>query len=206
MYAVLRRLGISRLRRLEPREETIRYEWPSPGDMLHLDTKKLGRLGPGGGKRFGGPQLKDRHRGIGWNFVHVAVDDHSRLAYAEELPDERADTTVAFTERALAFYAAHGIAVRRILTDNGSAYRSRVFRGALEGRGIKPMRTRPYTPRTNGKAEAFIKILLGEWAYAQPFTAAGQRIAALGCYLAEYNHRRPHGGLDGALPIERVRQ
>lgn len=206
IYAVLRRLGLNRLRRLEPRPPVIRYEWPRPGDLLHLDTKKLGRLGPGGGKRFGGMALKDRYRGIGWNYVHVAVDDHSRLAYAEELPDELGVTAAEFTRRVLGFFAGYGIRVRRILTDNGSPYRSRAFSEVLSDHGIRAFRTRPYTPRTNGKAEAFVKILINGWAYARQFTAAEQRIVELDQFLVFYNEGRPHGGLDGARPIERVRQ
>lgn len=203
VYAVLRRLGVSRLRRLEPRPEVIRYEWSAPGDLLHLDTKKLGRIA-GVGHRFG-PRTH-RNRGIGWNLVHVAIDDHSRLAYAEELADEHPATTVAFLERALAFYAAHGIPVRRVLTDNGGNYRSRAFRAALADRGIAERKTRPYTPRTNGKAEAMVKILLNSWAYARPYGSSEERAAALAVFLDYYNHRRPHGGLNGARPIDRVRQ
>lgn len=206
IYAVLRRLGLHRLRRLEPRPPVIRYEWPRPGDLVHLDTKKLGRIGAGGGKRFGGMALKDRHRGIGWNHVHVAVDDHSRLAYAEELPDETGETARAFLRRALAFFASHGIQVRRLLTDNGNPYRSRAFAAFVADRELRHLRTRPYTPRTNGKAEAFVKILINGWAYATPFTAAYERIDALERFVGFYNLERPHGGLNGARPIDRVRQ
>lgn len=147
VYAVLRRLGISRMGRLEPRPEVIRYEWPVPGDLLHLDTKKLGRFS-GVGKRFGGPK---RSRRSGWDLVHVAIDDHSRLAYAEQLADEHGETAAAFLERALAFFETNGITVRRVMTDNGSPYVSGAFAAALADRGIRHLRTRPYTPRTNGK-------------------------------------------------------
>ncbi len=203
VYAVLRRLGLSHLRRLEPPRQVIRYEWPSPGDMVHLDTKKLGRIA-GVGKRFGGrPKL---NRGIGWNHTHVAVDDHSRLAYAEELPDEHPATTVGFLERAVAFYASHGIEIRRVLTDNGGCYRSKLFLDALRVHEIAERKTKPYHPQTNGKAEAMVKILLNSWAYAEPYESTAERVAALAAFMETYNHHRPHGGLHGARPIDRVRQ
>jgi transposase InsO family protein len=135
-----------------------------PGDLLHLDTKKLGRFS-GVGKRFGGPK---RSRRSGWDLVHIAIDDHSRLAYAEQLADEHGETAAAFLTRALDFFGAHGIAVRRVMTDNGSPYVSRAFAAVLAQRGIRHVRTRPYTPRTNGKAEAFVKVLINSWAYARP--------------------------------------
>jgi transposase InsO family protein len=206
VYAVPRRFGISRRSQLEPKAPSRRYEWPAPGDLIHVDTKKLGRIGPGGGKRFGGPLLAERHRGIGWNWVHVAVDDHSRLTYAEELPDELAPTATAFTMRALEFFAQHGIGVRRVLSDNGPCYRSRLFRDTLQGAGIRTMRTHPYTPRTNGKAEAMVGTLLRGWAYRHPYGSTEERITQLPRFLHTYNHHLPHGGLDGARPIDRVRQ
>jgi transposase len=206
VYAVLRRLGISRRSQLEPRTPIRRYEWPAPGDLIHVDTKKLGRIGPGGGKRFGGPMMKDRHRGIGSNWVHLAIDDHSRLAYAEELPDELAPTATAFMMRALAFFGEHGIRVRRVLSDNGPCYRSRLFRDSLQGADVRTMRTHPYTPRTNGKAEAMVGTLLRGWAYRHPYGCTEERIARLPEFLHTYNHHLQHGGLDGARPIDRVRQ
>jgi transposase InsO family protein len=202
VYAVLRRLGLHRLRRLEPRPEVIRYEWPAPGDLLHLDTKKLGRI-EGIGKRFGGPK---RSRTLGWDFVHVAIDDHSRLAYAEQLPDEHGQTAAAFLERALGFFAAHGIPVLRVMTDNGSPYVSSAFATVLAERRIRHLRTRPYTPRTNGKAEAMVKVLINSWAYARPYESSAERGEALAVFLDFYNHERPHGGLNGTRPIDRVRQ
>ena len=204
VYAVLRRLGLNRLRALEPREPVRRYCWPRAGDLVHLDTKKLGRIGPGGGKRFGGVALKDRHRGIGWNVVHVAVDDATRLAYAEELPDELGTTAAAFLARALAFYAAHGICVQRLLSDNGSPYRSRAFAAAVEDAGLRHHFTRPYRPQTNGKAEAFVKLLQNGWAYRRPYVSGSERLTALDRYLLYYNRYRPHGGLDGATPLQRL--
>jgi transposase InsO family protein len=202
VYSILRRLGLHRLRRLEPRPEVIRYEWPAPGDLVHLDTKKLGRI-DGVGKRFGGPK---RSRTLGWDHVHVAIDDHSRLAYAEQLPDEHGVTAAAFLDRALGVFAGRGITFARVMTDNGSPYVSHVFTGALADRGIRHLRTRPYTPRTNGKAEAMVKILINSWAYARPYESSDERAEALVAFLDFYNHERPHGGLNGERPIDRVRQ
>jgi transposase InsO family protein len=202
VYAILRRLGLGRLRRLEPRPKVIRYEWPAPGDLVHLDTKKLGRI-DGIGKRFGGPRRK---RSIGWDVVHVAVDDHSRLAYVEQLSDEMGHTAAAFLERALAFFSSHGITVHRVMTDNGSAYVSKAFAEACSRRELRHLRTRPYTPRTNGKAEALVKLLINSWAYARPYESSARRARALPPFIDSYNHRRPHGGLNGARPIDRVRQ
>ena len=193
---------MSRRTQLEPKAPTRRYEWPAPGDLLHLDTKKLGRI-DGIGKRFGGPR---RSRSIGWDWVHVAIDDHSRLAYAEELPDEFATTATAFTMRALAFFTQHGIQVRRVLSDNGPCYRSRLFADTMASAGIRTMRTHPYTPRTNGKAEAMVGMLLRGWAYRRPYETTEERIVELTRFLHTYNHHLPHGGLDGARPIDRVRQ
>jgi transposase InsO family protein len=204
IYAVLRRLGLNRLSRLEgPPPPVQRYEWPCPGDLVHLDTKRLGRIA-GVGKRFAGP--RHINRGIGWNYAHVAVDDHSRLAYAEELRDELGVTAAGFMQRAIAFFAAHGIEIRRVLTDNGSPYKSNAFGEVLADHGIAHKWTRPYRPQTNGKAEAFVRILINRWAYRRPYTSSSQRARALERFVETYNHRRPHGGLDGATPISRVRQ
>lgn len=204
VYAMLRRNGLARIDRLEPRPPVIRYERDRPGELVHLDTKRLGRIGAGGGHRFGGRLEKRRSRGIGWNLVHVAVDDHSRLAYAEELADESPTTTVAFLDRARVFFAGHGITVERVLTDNGTCYRSRLFMAACASRGIGRRRTRPYRPQTNGKAERFIRTLLGEWAYAAPYQATADRIASLPAYLDFYNRVRPHWSLAGQPPISRA--
>jgi transposase InsO family protein len=204
---VLRRVGLSRIRDLDPkREPPLRYEWPEAGDLLHLDTKRLGRIGPGGGKRVHGWRhgRGNEHRGIGWEFVHVAIDDHSRLAYAEVLPNERADTTCAFLQRALVFYDDHGIEVRRILTDNAPCYYAHVFRRMLEQREIRELKTAIYHPQTNGKAEAMVKVLCNNWAYTKPYNDTAERIEALGRFLHRYNHLRPHGGLNGATPISRT--
>jgi len=202
VYRTLRRFGLGRLRALEPREPVVRYCWEHAGDLVHLDTKRLGRIGPGGGWRFGG--RRGRYQGIGWDFVHVAVDDATRLAYAEELSDERAATTAAFLERALAFFATHGIEVRRLLTDNGNPYLSGVFRAVVEAHNLQHWRTRPYRPQTNGKAEAFVKIVQNGWAYKRPYDSTAERIAALSGFLAYYNGYRPHGGLGGDTPLGRL--
>jgi transposase InsO family protein len=203
VYRALRRHRLHRLRLLEPPEPAVRYCWPHAGDLVHLDTKKLGRIGAGGGKRFGGP--KDRYRGIGWNYAHVAVDDATRLAYAEELADERAETAVAFLERALGFFAEHGVCAQRLLTDNGSCYRSHLFAAAAEQHGLVLWHTQPYRPQTNGKAEAFVKIVQNGWAYKRPYDSTAERIAALPRFLRYYNGYRPHGGLDGDTPLGRLR-
>jgi len=204
VYRALRRHRLQRLRLLDPHPPAVRYCWPHAGDLVHLDTKRLGRIGPGGGWRFVGRGVKDRHRGIGWNFAHVAVDDATRLAYAEELPDERGTTAVAFLERALAFFAGHGVEARRLLTDNGSCYCSRAFAAACDERGLRHWRTRPYRPQTNGKAEAFVKIVQNGWAYKRPYDSTAERIAALPEFLKCYNGYRPHGGLDGDTPLGRL--
>lgn len=204
VYALLRRAGLARLDRLTPRAPVIRYERERPGELVHLDTKRLGRIGAGGGHRVHGRSERVRHRGIGWNHVHVAVDDHSRLAYAEELDDESPATTVAFLDRARSFFARHGIPVERVLTDNGTAYRSRAFIAACDERGIGRRRTRPYRPQTNGKAERFIRTLLAEWAYARPFMTSAERQADLTEFLDFYNRARPHWSLAGQPPITRA--
>jgi transposase InsO family protein len=199
VYRALARQRLQRLRALEPHRPAVRYCWPHPGDLVHLDTKKLGRIGAGGGKRFAGP--KDRYRGIGWDYAHVAVDDHTRLAYAEELPDERGETAAAFLERALTFFGGHGVTVRRLLTDNGSCYCSAQFAAVCERQQLAHWRTRPYRPQTNGKAKAFVKIVQNGWAYKRPYDSTAQRIAALPRFLAYYNGYRHHGGLDGDTPL-----
>ena len=203
VYALLRRHGLARLDRLEPRPPIVRYERDRPGELIHLDTKQLGRIGVGGGHRIHGRSEQVRHRGIGWNRVHVAIDDHSRLAYAEELADESPATTIGFLDRARGFFASHGIVVERILTDNGNPYRSRDFLAACAARGIRARRTRPYRPQTNGKAERFIRTLLGEWAYAGSFATTVERSASLAAYLDFYNRARPHWSLAGQPPISR---
>ena len=210
VYAVLRRAGISRLAWLHrTTRQIVRYEHPHPGDMLHLDVKKLGRVPDGGGKRFApgfaetGAGRKSK-RSLGTDCMHVAIDDHSRLVYVEALPDEKGVSTARFLERALAFFGSRGVAVKRILTDNGGNYRSKVFGEIAGSHSIRLKRTRPYRPQTNGKAEAFNKILQNEWAYSRPFTSNRERLAELPAYLRYYNEERPHGGIGGATPASRL--
>lgn len=202
---VLKRAGLHRLRYLEPPEPPNRYERKRPGELLHLDVKKLGRIAGQVGHRIHGDHSK-RRRGAGWEFVHVCIDDASRLAYAEVLPDELGTTTAAFFERALAWFRQFGIRVERVLSDNALNYRSHPFLLVCHRRGIRVLKTRPYRPRTNGKAERFIQTLLREWAYARPYTHSRFRAQALKPWLRTYNQCRPHGSLDGKPPISRLRQ
>ncbi|MBA2382835.1 MAG: IS481 family transposase [Chloroflexi bacterium] len=204
VYAILRREGLGRLDRLDPKPAVVRYERERPGELVHLDTKMLGRIGPGGGHRVHGVGVKDKFRGIGWDRVHIAIDDHSRLAYAEELPDESPKTTAAFLRRAWRFYAGHGITIERILTDNGGCYRSRELAAACDELGIGHRRTRPYRPQTNGKAERMVRTLMAEWAYARPFTDTADRVASLPAFIDFYNQARPHWSLAGQPPISRT--
>lgn len=203
-YDILRRHDLGRLDRLEPRPPVVRYERERPGELVHLDTKQLARVPDGGGYHFVGRAIRAEQRGTGWDRVHVAIDDHSRLAYAEELDDERPGTTVAFLQRAVGFFADHGIAVERVLTDNGNPYRSQPFRQVCADLGIAARRTRPYRPQTNGKAERLIRTLLGEWAYRTEFTSTTERVASLPRYLDFYNRQRPHWSLAGQPPISRT--
>lgn len=197
-----RRLGLNRLSRLDPPRPAHRYEWPAAGDLLHLDIKKLGRIGRVGHRIHG--DRTTRVRGVGWEAVHVAIDDCTRLAYAEVLPDETQATTTAFLLRAVRHFARRGIAITRVMTDNGSAYRSRVFAAALAAHQLRHLRTRPYTPRTNGKAERFIRTLLAEWAYAQAYRTSLVRTLALPHYLGYYNTARPHMGINGQTPRQKL--
>jgi transposase InsO family protein len=199
---ILHRAGLSRWRDLEPAVPPRRYEYAVPGELLHLDTKKLGRIGSPGHRVTG--QRGHRHRGIGWDYVHVAIDDHSRLSLAAVAPDEGQDSAVAFLQQAVAYFRARGIRVRRVMTDNGSAYRSRAFAQACRTLRLRHLRTRPYTPRTNGKAERFIQTALREWAYAATYQTSAERTAALGAWLHHYNWHRPHTALGGQPPITRL--
>jgi transposase InsO family protein len=202
---ILRRLGLGRLAALEPRPPVVRYQRERPGELIHIDTKKLGRIA-GVGHRITGRRsgMINRHRGIGWEALHVAVDDASRLSYSEILPDERKASAIAFLDRALAWFARHGVAVERVMTDNGSADRSHAFRGACSCAGLRHLRTRPYTPRTNGKAERFIQTVMRECAYARPFASSQERAVALPRWLHLYNVHRPHAALAGRPPITRL--
>lgn len=198
--AVLVRLGLNRLSRLVPPEPANRYCRRHPGELVHLDVKKLGRFSKPG-KRVLGEGPGRRSRGAGWDAVHVAVDDTSRLAYVEVLPDETAVTTVAFLDRAIAFFAAHDITVREVLTDNGSPYRSDLWAAACARHHVRHLRTRPFRPRTNGKAERFIQTMLREWAYAQSSRSSDARARQLPRWLHHYNHTRLHGSLGHKPPI-----
>jgi transposase InsO family protein len=198
---VLRRLGRSRLPRPE-RDPVVRYERERPGELVHVDIKKLGRFFAVG-KRILGDGVQ-RSRGAGWHYLHVAVDDHSRLAYAEVLPSERKQHCVAFLARALAYYREHGIAVERVLTDNGNGYRSHEWKTLCAAQGVSPRYTRPRRPQTNGKVEALIKTLQREWAYRFAYPTSTHRTRALPGYLRWYNRRRPHSSLGGRPPLTRV--
>jgi len=208
---VLRRQGMGRLGRIGL-EQPVRYERSRPGELVHIDVKKLGRIEGGAGhrvlRRHYTPRLKDasgRRRGTtGWEYVHVAVDDHSRLAYAEVLPDEKATTAIGFLRRALAYYQRHGIQVERILTDNGSCYRATIHALACRRLGIRHLRTRPRRPQTNGKAERFIRTLLNGWAYGAIYRTSTERTQALDGWLWHYNHQRRHTALGRQPPISRT--
>jgi transposase InsO family protein len=206
VHRVLRRLGASRLADIDrPTRVVVRYERDRPGELVHVDIKKQGRIPAGGGWRVHGrAAVHSRHRGDGYDFVHAAVDDRSRLAYAEILPDERKETAAGFMTRALGFYADHGIRVERVLTDNGSCYRSRDFAQVLAGAGVAHRRTRPYRPQTNGKVERFNLTLKWGWAYAQPYETNASRTAELEHWLHHYNYHRPHMALSGRAPITAV--
>ena len=201
--AVLRRLGLGKLSNLDPKPAAIRYERARPGEMIHLDIKKLGRFDLAG-HRITGDRRAGRSRHAGWDFLHVCIDDASRLAYTEILPSERKEDTTAFLERALAWLGRHGVSVERVMTDNGSAYRSKLFANALRTAGARHVRTRPYTPRTNGKAERFIQTSLREWAYARPYASSAERAQAIRPWTDAYNLNRPHAGIKGLTPWQRV--
>jgi transposase InsO family protein len=198
---ILRRVRLSRWRDLEPRPPVLRYEHPHPGDLLHLDIKGMTRFGEVVVRGDG--RLRGRKQHPGLLALHVAVDDHSRMAFTQMLPDQKADTTIAFLNSAVEYFAMHGIGVRALLTDNGSSYRSRQFRQACQKMAIKHSRTRPYTPRTNGKAERFIQTALREWARAKHWTGSDERDAHLRPWTDYYNRQRPHGSLNYKPPISR---
>jgi transposase InsO family protein len=202
VHRILKRLGLDRLRKLDPKPAVQRYEWATPGDMLHVDIKKLGRILQLGHRITG--DRRDTIRGAGWEWAHVCVDDASRVAYVEILPDERTPNVIGFVQRAARWLAGFGIRPQRVMTDNGPAYLSRDFAASCASLGTKHVRTRPYTPRTNGKAERFIQTLLREWAYPRVYRSSGERREWLTRWLHIYNFHRPHKSLDGAAPISRV--
>jgi transposase InsO family protein len=198
-------------------EPAVRYERSRPGELIHIDVKKLGRIQDGYGKRVGQNGRRHNHRYVrdaegrrhmqtGWEFVHVCVDDATRLAYVEVLADEKATTAVAFLRRAVSFYASHGILVRQLMTDNGGAYISTVHALACRAMAIKHLRTRPYRPQTNGKAERFIRTMLAGWAYGAIYRDSTERTGALSGWLELYNWRRPHGALNHKPPGARLHE
>lgn len=201
---ILRRLGLNRLDWLEPRPPVIRYEKARPGEMIHIDIKSLGKIDGVGHRITGQHALHHRARGIGYEHLHVAIDDASRLAYVELLPSLGREDATGFLNRALAWYARMGATVERVMTDNGSAYRSKLFAEALRQANARHVRTRPYTPRTNGKAERFIQTSLREWAYAKPYASSAERAQAIKPWAHSYNWNRPHAGIGGISPIQRL--
>ncbi len=200
--AVLARNGLGRLPRLQPDEPVNSYERPRPGELVHIDVKKLGKIGRPGHRVSGDRRI--RSRGAGWEYVHVAVDDATRLAYVEVLADEQASTAVGFLRRAAAHFRRYGITVERVLTDNGNAYRSTIHAIACKALGIRHLRTRPYRPRTNGKAERFIRTLIDGWAYGAVYRTSSERTAALAGWLDWYNRLRPHRALSRKPPLTRL--
>lgn len=206
---VLKRAGLARLKDLEPAEPVRRYECERPGDLIHLDIKKLGRFERVGhritGERTGQSNPRGRGQGYGWEYLHVAIDDNSRLSFSRIHPDEKAVSAVAHLKAAIAWYASLGVTVTRIMTDNGSCYRSRAFAKACKNLRLKHIRTKPYTPKTNGKAERFIQTALREWAYARAYRTSDQRADHLPLWTHMYNWHRPHGGIKDKTPISRLR-
>ena len=204
----LRRLGLNRLRALEPAEPVRRYEREHPGELIHIDIKKLGRIDGIGhritGDRRGQSRRRARGQGLGWEFAHVCIDDASRIAFAQVLPDEKKESAVAFLKAAVAYYQSLGVTIARVMTDNGSCYKAVAFRDACRDLGLRHIRTRPYTPKTNGKAERFIQTALREWAYAKAYTHSDRRTAELPLWLHRYNWHRPHGSLKAKTPISRL--
>ena len=210
----LKRIGLGKRSRLEPPEPPNRYERKRAGELVHLDVKKLGRIGPKGpghrvtGRRHRNPTRRDRagrdRRTVGWEFVHVCVDDATRLAYAEVLADERAPTAAAFLRRAIAWFRSLGVTVERVMSDNGACYRSHAHAAACRELGLRHIFTRPYRPRTNGKAERFIQTLQNRWAYGAVYATSAARSAALPGWLSHYNFKRRHGSLGKKPPAARL--
>lgn len=201
---ILGRIGLNRARDLDPAPPVRRYERARPGELIHLDIKKLGRFERVGHRITGDRRGQSNSRGVGWECVHVAIDDHSRLACCDIRPDETAASAVPALRAAVAFYRRLGVTVERVMTDNGSCYKSFAFRDACKALGIRHIRTRPYTPKTNGKAERFIKTALEEWAYARAYHTSDQRAAHLPAWVHEYNWHRQHGGIGAMKPIQRL--
>jgi transposase InsO family protein len=200
---VLKRLGLNKLSALEPAKPVLRYEREHPGELIHIDIKKLGKFNHVG-HRITGDRGHRHSRGIGWEFVHVAIDDASRIAFSKVMKNERQSCAIAFLRAAVAYYASLGVKVERVMTDNGPCYKAFAFRKACKRLGLRHIRTRPYTPQTNGKAERFIQTSLREWAYARAYKSSRQRAAELPYWLHRYNWHRPHGSIGSMPPISRL--
>jgi transposase InsO family protein len=198
---VLKRLGLNRLSALEPAEPPRRYQRDRPGELIHIDIKKLGKFNKVGHRITGDRTGQSNSRGVGWEFVHVAIDDASRIAFSRIMKSERKACAIAFLKAAIAYYASLGITVERVMTDNGSCYKAFAFRRACKRLGLRHIRTKPYTPRTNGKAERFIQTALREWAYAKAYDTSLQRATELPRWIHRYNWHRPHGSLGAVPPI-----
>ena len=198
---ILRRAGLNRLRQIDPAEPIRRYQREQPGELIHIDIKKLGRFSRTGHRITGDRTGQSNTRGIGWEFVHVCVDDASRIAYTQIMPDEKAVSAVAFLKACIAYYKSLGIKVSRVMSDNGSCYKARDFAKACKRLRLKHIRTKPYTPKTNGKAERFIQTALREWAYARAYDTSEQRKDFLPTWMHMYNWHRPHGGIKYKTPI-----
>jgi transposase InsO family protein len=201
----LKRLGLNRLSALEPAEPVRRYERAAPGEIVHIDIKKLGKFNRIGHRITGDRIGQSNTRGVGWEYVHLAIDDHSRLAYSEILPDEKRGSCLRFLFNALRYFQSLGVKVERVMTDNGSSFRSRRYAKALRRLRVKHLRTKPYTPKTNGKAERFVQTSLREWAYARAYDTSDQCAAELPLWLHRYNWHRPHGSIGSMPPISRLR-
>jgi transposase InsO family protein len=205
---ILRRLGLNKISALEPAEPVRRYEREHPGDLIHIDVKKLGRIDGIGhritGDRKGQSRRRGRGEGLGWEFAHVCIDDASRIAFAQIMPDEKKHSVAAFLRAAVAYYESLGVKIARVMTDNGGGYISFAFRDACRDLGLRHIRIKPYRPQTNGKAERFIQTALREWAYAKAYTHSNGRTAELPIWLHQYNWHRPHGSLKSKTPISRL--
>jgi transposase InsO family protein len=203
---ILMRASLSRAKDLDPPAPVVRYEREHPGELIHLDIKKLGRFEKPGHRITGDRTGQSNSRGVGWEYVHVCIDDASRIACSQVFPDEKKESAVAALKAAVADYKSLGVTVARVMTDNGACYKSHAFRDACADLGLRHIRTKPYTPKTNGKAERFIQTALREWAYAQTYQTSDDRTAELPAWLHRYNWHRPHGGINSQTPISRLRQ
>ncbi len=201
---VLRRAGLSRMKDIVPAEPVVRYEYAEPGGLIHLDIKRLGRFERVGHRITGDRTGQSNSRGVGWEYVHICIDDASRIAFTDIFPDEKAVSAIAFLKAAIAYYKGLGITVTRVMTDNGSCYKAKDFAKNCKALGLKHIRTKPYTPKTNGKAERFIQTALREWAYARAYPSSEHRKAHLPNWTHLYNWHRPHGSLNSKTPISRL--